>query len=241
MVRCGIKFWWGAGWGRLPRLDIHFSSPLWTTSYKANVENSRMQHFIKINSNLILNAITRSDRRSTFERRMLWYKKKDVLTRFLCKRRRKNNTFDNFTQFENNEINNYFVVLLIKKDEKTSNVIEYWKNQKTQYSLLVKMTKNVLAIFCSNVEIKRFFNFARNVIIYKRKRLNFQTIEIVMMIKYNLNNEKLNDSLSSPNEFFVDEFSSNASRALSFVLIENDASSEQINENFQANDTALIE
>jgi hypothetical protein len=61
------------------------------------------------------------------------------------------------------------------------------------------------------------------------------------MIKYNLNNEKLNDSLSSPNEFFVDEFSSNASRALSFVLIENDASSEQINENFQANDTALIE
>jgi hypothetical protein len=51
--------------------------------------------------------------------------KKVVLTRFLCKRRRKNNTFNNFTQFKNNKINNYFIVLLIKNDEKTSNVIEY--------------------------------------------------------------------------------------------------------------------
>ncbi len=167
--------------------------------------------------------------------------KKNVLTRLLCKRRRKNNTFDNFTQFENNEISNYFVAFLIKRDEKTSNVIEYWKNQKTQYSLFVRMTKDVLAIFCSNVEVKRLFNFARNVIIYKRKRLNFQTIEIVMMIKYNLNHEKSNDSLSSSNEFFADELSSNAFRALSLVLIENDASSKQINENSQANDTALIE
>jgi hypothetical protein len=60
-----------------------------------------------------------------------------------------------------------------------------------------------------------------------------------MMIKYNLNYEKSNDSLSSSNEFFVDEFSSNASRALSFILIEDDASSKQINENSQANDIAL--
>ncbi len=103
------------------------------------------------------------------------------------------------------------------------------------------MTKDVFAIFCSNVEVERLFNLARDVITYKRKRLNFQTIEIVMMIKYNLNNEKLNDSLSSSNEFFADELSSNASRALSLVLIENDTSSEQINENFQANDIALIE
>jgi hypothetical protein len=61
------------------------------------------------------------------------------------------------------------------------------------------------------------------------------------MIKYNLNHEKSNDSLSSSNEFFADELSSNAFRALSLVLIENDASSKQINENSQANDTALIE
>jgi hypothetical protein len=142
-------------------------------------------------------------------------------------------------QFENNEINNYFVASLIERNEKTSNVIEYWKSQKTQYSLLVKMIKDVLAISCSNVEIKRFFNLARNVIIYKRKRLNFQTIETMMMIKYNLNYEKLNDSLSSSNEFFADELLLNASRVLSFILIENDASSEQINENSQANDIAL--
>ncbi len=101
------------------------------------------------------------------------------------------------------------------------------------------MTKNVLAIFCFDVEVKRLFNLARNVIIYKRKRLNFQTIEIVMMIKYNLNNKKLNDSLSSSNEFFVDEFSLNAFFVLSLVLIENDALSKHLNENSQANDTAL--
>jgi hypothetical protein len=151
---------------------LTFSFLILTTSYKANIENSRMRHFIKINSSLILNAITRSNRWSTLERRMFWYKK-NVLTRFLCKRRRKNNTFDNFTQFENNEINNYFVAFLIKRDEKTSNVIEYWKRQKTQYSLLVRMTKNVLAILCSNVEVERLFNLARNFIIYKRKRLIF--------------------------------------------------------------------
>jgi hypothetical protein len=158
--------------------------------------------------------------------------KEDVLTRFLCKRRRKNNTFDNFTQFENNEINNYFVVFLIKRNEKTSNVIEYWKNQETQYSLFVRMTKNVLAILCSYIEVKRLFNLARNVIIYKRKRLNFQTIEIKIMIKYNLNHKKSNNSLSSSNEFFVDELSLNVFRALSFILIENNVSSKQINEKF---------
>jgi hypothetical protein len=71
-------------------------------------------------------------------------------------------------QFENNEINNYFVASSIKRNEKTSNVIEYWKSQKTQYFFFVKMTKDVLAISCSNVEVKRFFNLARNVIIYKK-------------------------------------------------------------------------
>jgi hypothetical protein len=142
-------------------------------------------------------------------------------------------------QFENNEISNYFVASLIKRNEKTSNVIEYWKSQKTHYSLFVKMTKDVLAISCSNVEVECLFNLAKDVIIYRRERLNSQTIETMMMIEYNLNYEELNDSLSSSNEFFVDELSSNASRALSFILIENDASSKQINENSQANDNAL--
>jgi hypothetical protein len=83
------------------------------------------------------------------------------------------------------------------------------------------MTKDVLAIFCSDVEVKRLFNLAKNVITYRKERLNFQTIEIVMMIKYNLNHEESNDSLSSSNEFFVDELLSNASRALSLVHLQN--------------------
>ncbi len=53
-----------------------FNFLILTTSYKMNVENSRMRHFIKINSSLMLNAITRNNHRSTLEKRMLWYKKK---------------------------------------------------------------------------------------------------------------------------------------------------------------------
>ncbi len=55
----------------------------------------------------------------------------------------------------------------------------------------------------------------------------------MIIIKYNLNYEKLNDSLSSLNEFFVNEFSLNISRTLSFILIENDVSSKQTNKNSQ--------
>ncbi len=68
------------------------------------------------------------------------------------------------------------------------------------------MTKDVLAILCSNVEVKRFFNLAKDFIIYRRKRLNSQMIEIVMMIKYNLNNEESNDFLSSSNDFSLTNF-----------------------------------
>jgi hypothetical protein len=51
--------------------------------------------------------------------------KEDVLTRLLCKRRRKNNTFDNSTQFDNSEIDSYFAASLIRRDEKFTNIIEY--------------------------------------------------------------------------------------------------------------------
>jgi hypothetical protein len=45
----------------------------------------------------------------------------------------------------------------------------------------------------------------------------------MIMIKYNLNYEKLNNSLSLLNEFFVNKFSANAFRTLLFILIENNA------------------
>jgi hypothetical protein len=151
----------------------------------------------------------------------VFIQKNDVLTRFLSKSRRKNNFFDNSTQFENIEINNYFAASLIARNEKISNVIEYWKDQKTQYSLFVKMTKDVLAMSCFDVEVKRFFNLVRDVIIYKKERLNFHIIESMMMIKYNLNYDEEIDFFLSSNEYFANELSANASQILSFIMIEN--------------------
>jgi hypothetical protein len=101
------------------------------------------------------------------------------------------------------------------------------------------MIKDVLAISCFDVEVKRLFNLAKDVITYKKKRLNSQTIEIVMMIKYNLNDEELFDSSSSSNDSFADKLSSNAFRTLLFILIENDAQSKSLNENSQTSEIAM--
>ncbi len=84
------------------------------------------------------------------------------------------------------------------------------------------MTKNVLAMLCFNVKIKHLFNFMKNVIIYKKKGLNFHIIELVMMIKYNLNYNKTNKSLSFK-KYFANELSFDESLILSFILIKNDA------------------
>ncbi len=50
------------------------------------------------------------------------------------------------------------------------------------------MIKNVLTISCFDVDVERLFNLTRDVIIYRRDRLNSNIIETIMMIKYNLNN-----------------------------------------------------
>ncbi len=100
------------------------------------------------------------------------------------------------------------------------------------------MTKNVLTMSCFDVKVKRLFNFARDVIIYRRKRLNSHTIELMMMIKYNLNYDEMNDS-SFFNEYFANEFFFDASQILSLLLIENDAQLDHSNDNFQSSEFAL--
>ncbi len=125
------------------------------------------------------------------------------------------------TKCTNNHYHNYFAASLLIKNEKFSNIIEYWKDWEKRYSLLVTMTKNVLTMWCFDVKIKRLFNLARNVIIYKKKRLNSHIIESMMMIKYNLNYNEMNNS-SSFNKYFANEFSFDESQTLLFILIEND-------------------
>jgi hypothetical protein len=75
------------------------------------------------------------------------------------------------------------------------------------------MIKNVLRISCFDVDVEQLFNLTRDVIIYRRDRLNLNIIETIMMIKYNLNNIYfinkneiifLNDDESFVNEIVVD-------------------------------------
>ncbi len=100
------------------------------------------------------------------------------------------------------------------------------------------MTRNVLAMSCFDVRVKSLFNLARDVIIYRKKRLNSHTIESLMMIKYNLNYNETNDS-SSFNEYFANELFFDASQTLLLILIENDAQLNHLNDNFQLNKFAL--
>ncbi len=75
------------------------------------------------------------------------------------------------------------------------------------------MIKDVLTISYFDVNVKRLFNLTRDVIIYRRDRLNLNIIETIIMIKYNLNNIHfineseivfLNDDESFANEIVVD-------------------------------------
>jgi hypothetical protein len=75
------------------------------------------------------------------------------------------------------------------------------------------MIKDVLTISYFNVDVERLFNLTRDVIIYRRDRLNLNIIETIMMIKYNLNNIRfineseivfLNDDKSFANEIVFD-------------------------------------
>jgi hypothetical protein len=105
------------------------------------------------------------------------------------------------------------------------------------------MTKNVLAMSCFDVEVKPFFDLVKNVIIYKRERLNFYIIESMMIIKYNLNYDEKIDFFSSSNEYFADEFFSSAFQILSFIMIENNINysndTNLSNKNSQFSETAL--
>ncbi len=106
------------------------------------------------------------------------------------------------------------------------------------------MIKDVFTISCFDIDVERLFNLTRDVIIYRRDRLNSDIIETIMMIKYNLNsirfiNESeivfLNDDESFANEIVVDFCDD-----LSFIN-ENDENNEndeddEVNQNNEENE-----
>jgi hypothetical protein len=80
---------------------------------------------------------------------------------------------------------------------------------KAQYFIIALMTKNVLTVSFSKIDVERLFNITRDVIIYRSNQLNLDMIKTIMMIKYNLSNERaLNEnelSFFDNDESFIDE------------------------------------
>ena len=113
---------------------------------------------------------------------------------------------------------------------KNNDILNHWQSQIIQYSIFIMMIKNILTIFCANVEIKRLFNMTKNVINYRWKQLNSYIIEIIMMIKFVAMNKQLYSShdidFNSTDEVFANELTTNAQNFLSFVMINDDNNDE---------------
>ena len=81
------------------------------------------------------------------------------------------------------KIENYLKnsVLLIENDE---SFFELWKKIKKKYFTIAQMTKNILSISASDVDVEWLFNTARDVCYYYWNYLNADTIEIIMLLKW---------------------------------------------------------
>ncbi len=83
------------------------------------------------------------------------------------------------------------------------------------------MTKNVLATFCFEMSVEQLFNLARNVITYRKKRLNLMIIETIIILKYNLNIDCI-DTFFEQNvdEFFTNKLFSNVFDIFLVIIFE---------------------
>ena len=62
--------------------------------------------------------------------------------------------------------------------------LKMWKNIKHRYSTIVLMTKNILSISASDIDVEWIFNTACDVCYYCWNCLNSDTIEMIMLMKW---------------------------------------------------------
>jgi len=81
------------------------------------------------------------------------------------------------------KIENYFKnsVFFIKNDESS---LELWKKINKKYFIIVQMTKNILSVSASDIDVEQLFNTARDIYHYYQNYLNADTIEIIMLLKW---------------------------------------------------------
>ena len=61
--------------------------------------------------------------------------------------------------------------------------LKMWKNIKHKYSIIALMTKNILLISVSDVDVEQIFNTACNVCYYHQNYFNSDTIKMIMLMK----------------------------------------------------------
>ena len=61
--------------------------------------------------------------------------------------------------------------------------LKMWKNIEHRYFTIALMTKNILSISASDVDVEQIFNIAHDVCHYCWNCLNSDTIEMIMLIK----------------------------------------------------------
>jgi hAT family C-terminal dimerisation region len=62
--------------------------------------------------------------------------------------------------------------------------LQMWKQIEHRYPTIAIMAKDILSIPASGVGVERVFNTARDTCHYRRNRLNPDTIEMIMLVKW---------------------------------------------------------
>ena len=83
------------------------------------------------------------------------------------------------------ELNSYLNDDILFNDE---DILKYslkmWKNIEHRYFIIALMTKNILSISASDIDVEWIFNTAHDVCHYCWNHLNSDTIEMIMLMKW---------------------------------------------------------
>ena len=74
-------------------------------------------------------------------------------------------------------------------------ILQYWKAQSVAIPTLASLARDILAVAISGTGVEQLFNFGHDVIRYCQCQLKSETIEALLMLKYNFQKVDLLSSL----------------------------------------------
>ena len=88
----------------------------------------------------------------------------------------------------NNNIERYFNTpsinfVLNEKENQTEWVLNWWKVHKQEYPLMFQVIYNYLSISGAEVDIKRLFNIAREILGLRRTSMSAETLRALVLLK----------------------------------------------------------